>query len=212
MPVHVDNDANCAALGEAWFGAGREYNSFVGLTLGTGVGSGIIINRKVHTGDHGFGGEFGHVSIDYNGPLCGCGNRGCVEAYIGNSYLSAEAVRVLREAPGSQLHQCAVETPGLMTPLMLSEAADAGDQAAYGVLRNAGRMLGYCVASVANLLDITTFIIGGGVSAAGAPLFEGIESAARERTLIVHRNNLLILPAALGNDAGMLGAAALAAL
>jgi glucokinase len=211
VPVRIDNDANCAALGEAYFGAGRRVAHFVGITLGTGVGSGIIIDRKIYHGEKGYGGEFGHTSIDYNGPPCGCGNFGCIEAYLGNSYLVANARERILHHPESPLYALLSEGTGALTPRHISEAAADADPVAFDILYDAGFKLGIAIANAANLLDITTFIIGGGVSAAGKPLFDGIAEGANGRALKVHRGFISILPAALGNDAGMLGAASLLA-
>ncbi|MBL0174401.1 MAG: ROK family protein [Ignavibacteria bacterium] len=209
VAVAVDNDANCAALGEAHHGAGRGIAHFIGVTLGTGVGSGIILNGRIWHGQHGYGGELGHTSIDLNGPECGCGGSGCVEAYIGNRFMIARALPVIAHHPDSALYRQATRDPASLTPRDIAEAAAAGDALAHEILFDAGSMLGAAIASAANLLDITTFIIGGGVAAAGKPLFDGIISSANRRVLKVHRGTLSILPAALGNDAGMLGAASL---
>jgi glucokinase len=211
VPVKIDNDANCAALGEARFGAGRSIAHFIGVTLGTGVGSGIIFDQNIFHGEKGYGGEFGHASIDYNGPVCGCGNRGCIEAYLGNSYLVANARAEILLHPGCSLYSAITRDPDFLTPKHISEAADAGDAVARRILYDAGYMLGIAISNVANLLDVTTFIIGGGVSAAGEPLFDGAREAANTRVLKVHRGKIAVLPAALGNDAGMLGAASLLA-
>jgi glucokinase len=207
--VAVDNDANCAALGEAGFGAGRGRTSFLGLTLGTGVGSGIIIDGRIYHGERGFAGEFGHMTIELNGALCNCGNRGCIEAYAGIEHLLRHAIPVLRSEPACSLHRLALDAPESLTPRDIGEAASAGDEVCSNILRTVGTYLGVAIASAANLLDITTFIIGGGIAAAGAPLFGGVSDSARERVLNVHRDALCILPAQLGNDAGMLGAALL---
>jgi glucokinase len=207
--VAVDNDANCAALGEAGFGAGRGMTSFLGLTLGTGVGSGIIIDGRLYHGEHGFAGEFGHMTIELNGPLCNCGNRGCVEAYVGIEHLLRHAIPVLRAEPASVLHRMAMDAPQSLTPKDIGDAATEGDDVCSSILRTVGTHLGVAVAGAANLLDITDFTIGGGIVAAGAPLFSGVRESARERVLNVHRDALRILPAQLGNDAGMLGAALL---
>lgn len=209
VPVLLENDANCAALGERHFGAGRAHDHFIALTLGTGVGGGIIIDGRIFRGRRGFAGEFGHVSIDGEGPACNCGGRGCIEAYVGIHYLMREAIDALRDDPDSLLHPRAVNDAEGLVPKDLAEAAAAGDVASISILRRAGGRLGVAIASAANLLDIETFIIGGGIAGAGAPLFDGIEKEARGRVMKVHRTALTILPAELGNDAGMLGAASL---
>lgn len=209
IPVRVDNDANCAALGEAHFGAGRQYDDFIGLTLGTGVGSGIILRNRVYHGERGFAGEFGHISIDMHGTPCNCGNRGCIEAYVGIHYLMALAIPQLQADARSPLHARALAHPEELRPHDLSQAADEGDESSALILRTAGERLGVAIASAANLLDVTVFIIGGGIAAAGELLFAGVRSSACSRALKVHRDRITVLPAALGNDAGMLGAASL---
>ncbi|MDH7515641.1 MAG: ROK family protein [Bacteroidota bacterium] len=211
MPVSIDNDANCAALAEARFGAGRGHRSFIALTLGTGVGSGIVLDGALYRGERGFGGEFGHMTIDYNGPQCNCGNTGCVEAYIGGAYIPGRARSYLAHHPESTLYGRALEEPGSLTPKILADAAASGDEGARAFLRETGELLGIAVASAVNLLDIHVFVIGGGIAGAGEPLFAGIASSARSHVLSVHRESIRILPARLGNEAGMLGAAALAA-
>jgi glucokinase len=207
--VRVDNDANCAALGEAHFGAGRRYDNFIGLTLGTGVGSGLIFENRIYHGERGFAGEFGHISIDLEGTQCNCGNRGCVEAYVGIHYMMDEAIPLLRATGTSPLHGRAIEAPDGLRPHDLSKAAAQGDTVSADVLLRAGMRLGVAIASAANLLGITTFIIGGGISAAGDILFDAVRGSAAARVLKVHRDHLTIIPAELGNDAGMLGAASL---
>jgi len=207
--VRIDNDANCAALGEAFFGAGANHPSFIGLTLGTGVGAGIIVDGGIYHGMHGFAGEFGHLTIDMNGPLCNCGNRGCIEAYVGIHHLLRDALPLLQADAHSVLHQQAMTAPAALSPKHIGEAAASGDETCIGILRTAGERLGVAIASTANLLDITVFIIGGGIAAAGDPLFGGVRESAACRILSVHRNALTVLPAQLGNDAGMLGASAL---
>lgn len=209
VPVLLENDANCAALGERHYGAGRSHEHFIALTLGTGVGGGIITGGRIFRGARGFAGEFGHISIDADGPACNCGSRGCIEAYVGIHYLMREALPDLRNDPDSLLHTRALNDAEALDPKDIAEAAAEGDATCIAILRRAGERLGVAIASAANLLDIETFIIGGGIAGAGAPLFDGIAQSARQRVLKVHRESLALLPAELGNDAGMLGAASL---
>jgi glucokinase len=209
IPVRLDNDANCAALGEAHFGAGRKHENFIGLTLGTGVGAGIIIDNRIYHGQRGFAGEFGHITIQYDGPLCNCGNQGCIEAYVGIRYMMRDALPRLIADEHSLVHERALQNPEGIVPLDLSKASAAGDETSTSILRKAGERIGVAIASAANLLDITTFIVGGGIAGAGDPLFQGITESAQSRVLKVHRDSMIIIPAELGNDAGMLGAASL---
>lgn len=167
------------------------------------------MERKIVRGERGFAGEIGHVTIDLNGPPCNCGNRGCVEAYVGSNYLVERTLEKLKARPSSVLHKWVRAKGAELTPKEISRAANQGDVFAREVLVEAGEQLGAALASAANLLDITTFIIGGGVAAAGKPLFEGIAASMRRRALPSLRKQITILPAQLGNRAGFLGAAAL---
>jgi len=207
--VRLENDANCAALGERSFGAGRTYKNFIGLTLGTGVGSGIILDGKIYHGSKGYAGEFGHMSINYSGLLCKCGSRGCIEAYVGSAAIAQRAWARISRTPESLLYKQGYGAVTDLTPQMIAEAAAAHDATSRRVLYETGEYLGVAIASVANLFDVTVFIIGGGVAGAGEFLFEGIQKKAREMVLQVHKEHLTIIPAELGNDAGMFGAAAL---
>ncbi len=209
LHTKVENDANAAALGEAFFGAGKKFDNFIGITIGTGIGSGIIMNRTIVHGDSGFAGELGHTTIAYDGPRCNCGSKGCVEAYVGNNYLIQHTLEDLKQHPSSILFSRVVRKKLELTPKEISRAANQGDVFARQTLFGAGEKLGVALANAANLLDITTFIIGGGVSAAGKPLFEGIEHGVRNYVIKPLRKKITIIPAQLGNDAGMLGAAAL---
>jgi len=212
LPFYLDNDANCAAVGEALFGAGRGCSNFITLTLGTGIGSGIILNGGIYRGARGYAGEFGHITIDPNGPRCNCGNNGCVEAYVGNSYMTARAKQAVKHHPDSVLYELLSNDNAGFTPEDIAEAAEAGDEFAREFLYTTGEILGIAVASAANLLDITDFVIGGGIAGAGEPLLDGILRSGRDRVLEVHRDALRVVAAGLGNDAGMSGAAASAAV
>jgi len=206
--IFVENDANAAAIGEYIFGAGKKYNSFVMITLGTGVGGGIILKRKIYRGDFGAAGEIGHITIDYKGPKCNCGSYGCIETYIGNSYL---VERVKKELNGKQsvIKELVHGNLNLLTPKIINEAAGSGDEFAEEVVREMGVYLGAALASLSNALDIGVFIIGGGVSGFGKPLFEAIEENARARVLTPVRERIKVVPAKLRNDAGIKGASAL---
>lgn len=210
LPVEVDNDANAAALGEARFGAGRGHKDFVFVIWGTGVGGGIIVDGKIFRGAYGGAGEIGHTTIDYNGPQCKCGNRGCVEAFIGQRYLSERARERLKQHPHSRIVELLNGDLSKLEPAILSEAMSLGDTLAREILLEAGSLLGIALASVMNILDIRYGIIGGGISAAGEPVFEAMRKSIRERAMAPIRASFRVVPAQLGNDAGLLGAATLA--
>lgn len=213
LKVEVENDANMAAVGEAKFGAGREHPNFLFVIWGTGVGGGIIIDRKIFYGSHGGAGEIGHLSIDMNGPQCNCGSRGCVESYIGQRYFSERTRTALARASADS------RTSGILKlvngdmqkiePKIIARAAEEGDPLAKAVFTEAGTFLGYALASILNVLDIRIVVIGGGVSAAPQFVYDAITAATRERVLKPHKDGIRILRAELGNKAGIIGAASL---
>ena len=207
--VFVENDANAAAIGELIFGLGKKYNSFVMVTLGTGVGGGVVLNRKLYYGDFGAAGEIGHITIDYKGPKCNCGSYGCLEAYAGNNYLQKRVWEKLKQNPGSLLNKLIDKNYDLLTPYKIKEAADKGDKFALSVIEDLGVKLGAAFASVSNLIDVSTFIIGGGVAGFGKPLFSSIRKTLSARVLTSLRPRAKVLSAQLKNEAGIKGASAL---
>ena len=210
LPVIVDNDANVAALGSAYFGAGTSFDSFIMVTLGTGVGGAIIYNRRLFRGTTGGAGEVGHISIDYQGPVAAAGIAGVIEAYLGQRFLSHQAVDHLADHPESMLAELAESDPDMLTPLALFEAAQQGDEASIDILAWAGHKLGWGLASAVNLLDIRKVIVGGGVSAAGDFILEPARAALQKAVIPGLVHGLEIVQETLGNQAGMLGAAQLA--
>ena len=207
--IFVENDANAAAIGELIFGSGKKFNSFVMITLGTGVGGGIIINRKLYHGDFGAAGEIGHITIDYKGPKCNCGSFGCIEAYVGNQYLQKRVWEKLKHHPRSILNKLIEKNYDLLTPHKIKQAADKGDKFAMSVIDDLGVKLGAAFASVSNLIDVSTFIIGGGVAGFGKPLFSSIQKTMSSRVLTSLRPRTKVLAAQLKNEAGIKGASAL---
>ncbi len=218
--VNVENDANVAALAEARFGAGKSENDFLFVIWGTGVGGGIILNGEIYRGPHGGAGEIGHVTIDHNGPPCGCGNRGCVEAYVGQRYLSQRTRERLKPLLEAAERNISKETPSkivqlingnldLIEPRIISMAARQEDRLAREILEEAGTLLGVAIASVLNVLDLRLVIVGGGISAADAFVFEAITRSVRSRVLKSGKEHIRVAPAQLGNMAGIMGAASL---
>jgi glucokinase len=213
LPVVIENDANVAALGEARFGAGIGQKKFLFVIWGTGVGGGIILDGKIYRGAHGGAGEIGHTTIDYNGPLCNCGNRGCIESYIGQRYLSERTRLKLKQlkknAPTSKIIELVNGNLDMIEPYIISVAAAQGDLFAKDILSEAGNLLGVSIASIFNVLDLRLAIIGGGISAAGEYVFDEIRKSVQGRVLKSIQPDVRIIPAKLGNTAGMLGAASL---
>ena len=209
LPIGVENDANAAAIAESKFGAGIKIPNFLFVIWGTGVGGGIILNRKIYRGPTGGAGEIGHITIDYSGPRCNCGNIGCVEAYVGQRYLSQRTAERLKSDPQSKILELVGGDPTKIEPMYISEAAQIGDKVAREILVEAGQLLGVAIASVMNIMDLRTSIIGGGISAAGDFVIRAIQESVVRRVLKPLRKDIQVLPAQLGNNAGILGAAGL---
>ena len=204
-PVRIGNDARVAALGEAAFGAGREAESMLMVTLGTGVGGGVVLNRKILMGKSGVAGEIGHMTIDpYETESCGCGKKGCLEQYAAAPGMVRVAERFLQERKEDSILRQAEK----ITAKDLWEAAKAGDRLADEITDFVCARLGAAIANAIYLVDVERIVIGGGVSAAGQFLLEKVEKAYRERVFVHSRNKKFAL-AELGNDAGIMGAAAL---
>jgi len=214
--VHIrtisENDANAAAYGEYICGVGVGCRHMAHLTLGTGLGSGIILNGSLYTGASGFAGEFGHTVIRVTSPddkaarLCGCGNHGCLEAFVSASGIVATAEESMRSAPDSRLH-------GLSAPLTsekIYEAAAEGDATAQEVFRETGRYLGIACANLINLLNLEMIVLGGGIMAAGDLLMCGIRAAAERSAFPSSYADCQIVQSKLWPNAGIIGAAMLA--
>jgi glucokinase len=207
--VYVENDANAAAIGELIYGAGKYYKNFIMITLGTGVGGGIIIDKKIYRGDTGIAGELGHITIDSSGPKCKCGSIGCIEAYIGKDYLIERTKIKLKERNDSILLKLTNGNLNLLTPKLIQSAVEQGDDFSKSVVVDTGTKLGYALASAVHVLDIATIIIGGGIAGFGKLLFDAVESSLKERVMKSFRDRITVKPAKLKNEAGIKGASAL---
>ncbi|MEW6701562.1 MAG: ROK family protein [Bacteroidota bacterium] len=207
--VYVENDANAAAIGELIYGTGKRYKNFVMITLGTGVGGGIIIDKKIFRGETGGAGELGHVTIDSSGSKCKCGSFGCIEAYLGNNYLIERVKTQLQGRNDSLLFRLTDGNLNFLTPKLIHTAAVEGDNFSRTVVIDCGTKLGYALASIVNVLDIATIIIGGGVAGFGNLLFDAVESSLKERVMKPFRERITVKPAKLKNNAGIKGASAL---
>lgn len=210
LPVFVDNDATVAALAEHLYGAGRDADEIVLLTIGTGIGGGLILGGEIYRGATGAGAELGHVVIDLNGPPCqgNCPGRGCVETLASGTALGREGRAAAEEAPDSALAAMLAEGREI-DGRAVTEAALAGDPTAIAVLDLIGTRLGVALTSFANIFEPRVILIGGGVMAAGELLLEPARRELRARAL-PPMNEAPVLAAELGPDAGMIGAAALA--
>ncbi|MEO3947700.1 ROK family glucokinase [Gorillibacterium sp. CAU 1737] len=205
-PVTIDNDANVAALGEAWSGAGAGISNVVCYTLGTGVGGGIIIGGKIYQGFAGMAGELGHMSVvpDLEAIQCGCGQMGCLETVSSATGI----VRMARDAVqrGDKTSLAMIQN---ITAKDVFDAAKVGDEVALRIVNRAAYYIGRSMAAIAVVLNPQRFIVGGGVSKAGEILFQPIREIFRKYTPLQVQENVDIVPATLGNDAGIVGAAGL---
>lgn len=207
LPVEMDNDVRVHAIGELLFGAGRGHRDFLLITLGTGIGSGIVLGGDLYRGPHGLAGEFGHQTMVRNGPQCGCGNYGCLEALCSGPGITRRAREaVAAHAGGSLLKAMALEAVNAHT---VAQAARDGDQLARQIYEEVGEDLGIALGNYFNLMGPELVIIGGGVSLAGEVLFEPIRRTVLNRTMDLVRRSVRIVPAALGDEAGAVGAAAM---
>jgi len=209
LPTFVENDANAAAIGELIYGAGNGLKSFIMITLGTGVGGGIIYNGKLFRGDFGAAGEIGHITIDYKGPKCKCGSYGCLETYLGNKYIIKDVTKKLKENKSSLIYKLTDNNLKKLNPKIIHDASLLGDQFSKKVIEHLGETLGYGLASVVNLLDISTIIIGGGVAGFGKPLFNAVKKTLKARVLTPIRPRVKVKQAKLKNNAGIKGASSL---
>lgn len=204
LEAQIGNDANVAALGEMWKGGGAGQKNMVMVTLGTGVGGGVIVGGKVITGSHGAGGEIGHICVNYEETdTCGCGNRGCLEQY-------ASATGIVRLAKKKLVDETrkTMLNPDHVTAKDVFDAVKANDEVAKEIAEEFGRYLGYGLANLAAVADPAVFVIGGGVSKAGEVLLPYIQKPYKERAFFADRDVEFTL-ATLGNDAGICGAAKL---
>jgi glucokinase len=211
LPVFVDNDANMAALAEHRAGAARGCSEVVLLTIGTGIGGGLILRDELYHGAIGSAAELGHVVIDENGPPCqgNCPNRGCIEAMASGTALAREATRIAGERPRSGLGHALADGQPLVGPLV-TELAHDGDEAAIEAIELIGTRLGIAITGFVNTFNPQVVVIGGGVMAAGELLLEPIRIVVATRALPPSRDEVRIVMAEFGVEAGMIGAAALA--
>lgn len=194
LPVFIDNDANLMALAEFTLGAGKGFSNVVCLTLGTGVGAGIIIEGKLYRGSNFAAGELGHIPVNKRGPKCNCGGTGCLESYIGNQ-------RIMRQVKKSFGRQISLEE--------VSGLAKKRNSKAEEIWYNVATYLGICLSGVINLLNPDAIVIGGGIANAGKILFDKVKQVVLKRAMSVQASHVKIFKARLGSDAGMIGAAIL---
>jgi glucokinase len=211
VPVFIDNDANVTTLAEVRFGAARGARDVVGLTIGTGIGGGLVLDGKVYRGFAGGGAELGHMVIDQDGPRCqgNCPNNGCLEAFASGSAIGREGTEAAEQEPDSDLGRAAAAGE-VVTGELATQLGLAGDEVSRIVLGQVGRMLGVGLASFVNIFNPEVIVVGGGAMAAGDLLLEPARAEMLARALAPNRDQVRIVPARFAGDAGMLGAGVLA--
>lgn len=203
LPIYLDNDANAGAIAEKWWGKGQGYENLAYIKLGIGVGSGLIIKNQIFRGPGGTAGEIGHTTINVDGPLCRCGNRGCMESYVG--------VPAVIEEVGQQLVDVhpGWKPSSTLTIEDITEAALAGDPVYRAVIERTGTYLGIAIANLVNLFNPELIIIGGDLAAAEEPLLKTIQRSVKRRAMPKAANEVHITTSKLGNDVVAMGAATL---
>jgi glucokinase len=208
LPTALDNDANCATLGEWWRGAARGAQHVIGLTIGTGIGGGIVLDGTLYHGTRDMAGEFGHMSIDSTGRRCNCGNYGCLEAYASGTAIAARAIEGIQAGADTILPNLANGTLEGITAQLVYDAAHQGDEYALEVIKDTARFLGTGVASLINVFNPDVVVICGGVTAAGDRLFGPLRSEVKRRAFRPAVDACRIVPGELAGTAGVYGAAA----
>ena len=210
LPVFLENDANAAALGEQWAGAGRELENFLLITLGTGIGGGFILHGELWSGENGKAGELGHMVVAADGQLCSCGKRGCLEAYSSATAIKRMAQDALRAGACSGLQNLSGGDFSAIDAEMVHQAALQGDAVSRDIFKQMARYLAIGISNVNNLLDINSFIIGGAVSNAFEVFGPFLFDEVKQLVYRISRDTIKIFVSELGNDAGVYGAAYLA--
>ncbi len=206
----VDNDVNIMALGEQRAGDGAGLDHFFFIKIGTGIGCGIISNGRIHRGSDGSAGDIGHICVDQNGPLCACGNKGCLEAMAAGPAILARAREAARNGSSPTLSRMREANGGLLRPEDVNAACREGDQASLDIIRASGQKIGEVVAGLVNFFNPSHIFIGGGIANFGNHLLVAIRTVVLQRSLPLATTNLSIKFSEMGSNAGVIGAIALA--
>lgn len=207
LPTVLLNDVRSITNGEWRFGAGRGVDTIAVLAIGTGIGGGLVINGQLHLGIGGTGGELGHTMIDFNGPRCGCGNYGCLEAYASGPAIAAMGVKAVMQGLTTNIAALCDNDLNQITPKLIAKAANAGDEIAKDIFEKVGFYIGIAAANVCAAIGPRRIIIGGGVAKAGDLLLDPIRRTVRERVRVMPVEQVEIVPSQLGDNAGIMGVA-----
>lgn len=206
IPVILGNDGNCAALGESMFGAGRNVSNLIYLALGTGLGAGIVHQGHLIEGIAGVGGEVGHLSIDANGSRCTCGGIGCMEAYVGGWAIARHGEMAVHSERSSMIREIAGDGP--ITAEVVAEAAECGDPVARDIFNRAGKALAVGIGGLINVFNPELIVVGGGLARSGDLILEPFRASLPQYTMPPIFAHVSIVPSELGEDTGLVGAAA----
>jgi glucokinase len=211
IPVSLLNDVRSITNGEWRFGAGRGVDTLAVFAIGTGIGGGLVINGTLHLGIGGTGGELGHQIIDFNGPRCGCGNHGCLEAYASGPAIAAMGMKAVAQGLTTQISGLCANDLNRITPKLIAQAALAGDEVAKEIYENAGYYLGIAAANMCATIGPRRILIAGGVAQAGELLLDPIRRTVNANVHVMPVEQVEIVAARLGNHAGVIGVACWAA-
>ncbi|MCJ7701111.1 MAG: ROK family protein, partial [Anaerolineales bacterium] len=211
LPTAIINDVRSITFGEWKFGAGRGVDTMACFAVGTGIGGGLVINGQLHLGIGGTGGELGHQMIDFNGPLCGCGNHGCLEAYASGPAIAAMGIKAVTQGLTTAIATLADFDLNKITPGIIGQAAAQGDEIARTILDDAGFYIGIAAANICATVGPRVIVIAGGVSQIGEALIAPIRRTIQERVRVMPVEQVEVVQAQLGGNAGVIGAALWAA-
>ncbi len=207
IPVFVDNNDNVMALAESEFGKGQGVKNFIFINVGMGIGAGIVINGELFHGESNCTGEIGHTTVDYNGPKCSCGNKGCLEAMASGPAIAKRAIKAIKEGEKSLISELVNYDLNQISAEIVATAANQGDKLGLNIMKETGEYLGTGVANIINLFNPELVIIGGGVTKAGNLIFEPLKKAVQKRAFSVSAKVAKIVPVSLGKDCTVIGAA-----
>lgn len=211
LPTFLLNDVRSITYGEWKFGGGRGVDSMACYAIGTGIGGGIVVGGKLHMGVDGTAGELGHQTIDFNGPKCGCGSNGCVEAYASGPAIAAAGLKVVTQGATTKIGELAGYDLNKIDAALIAKAANMGDEIARDIYERAGEALGVAISNTLVTIDAHKIVIGGGVAQAGDLLLDPIRRTIKKRVFIMPLEEVEVTLAELGGNAGIIGAAAFAA-
>jgi glucokinase len=207
LPVYLINDVRSITMGEWKFGAGKGASSLICFAVGTGIGGGVVVNNNLVMGINGTAGELGHTMVDPDGPQCGCGNHGCLEAYASGPAIAAMGIKAVIQGRTTLIGEMVGYDLNKITPQVIAEAANKGDSIAKEIYDHIGKLIGIAAANISLATGPERIIIGGGVASAGELLLEPILRTIQERIFVMPKEKIKVVQAELGDEAGIMGSA-----